>query len=285
MVLLVVEQVLTEFTNPSHTNTHVRTQATSVIEPISTESPSQCSIAPANDPLSSQMCQGPSSLLQSAHPTPVRCVLTDTSIGASNMTASSDIADKGFVIDVPPMSQLDSSVLEALPAYIKEKILIEYANKQAKKTSSGPAHEPVTTLMENPSSPKHTQDLVIALTEQGDVEQCVEKSVSTVVSSIMHTVIIENESTFIKEIRSYLREWILNCLDGPTVDDMHMVSDYFLKLTHSNLNVTSLSLKSMRRFIADLELLDWFAAFNELLSVVQLRVTSEYGGKLSIPSL
>lgn len=209
--------------------------------------------------------------------------------GASKMAASSDITDDSFVIDLPPMSQLDSSVLEALPPYLREKILNEYANK--KDDSTQKQVQLIPAIPSARSDRDHIlnafQDKDKALRDGGTNTQDIQipHSGSQISSKELLSndpVIIDNEDVFLKEVRSYVRDWILNFLEGPISEDVYIVSEYLLKLTDSNLNVASLALKSMRRFINELELIDWFSVFNQLLSNIQLRVTSVYGGQLLI---
>ena len=232
--------------------------------------------------------------LEAMYPTTKGTSSATITSGASKMAGTSDITDESFVIDLPPVSQLDSSVLEALPFYLREKILNEYANKE-KKYDSLHEYEPLTSAVttapfEQDHSLSTLQDEVKVHVDKDKNKQDFQNPSSDSWNSSMilitnDPIVIDNEEVFLKEVRAYVRDWILNFLEGPMIEDVHIVAEYLLKLADSNVNVASLALKSMRRFIDELELFSWFSVFNQLLSDVQLRVTSVYGGQLLINSL
>lgn len=175
--------------------------------------------------------------------------------GATAVLAPPSPRKDSSSIDVPPLSQLDSSVLDALPDSIRHEILTEYASKTAKKTS----------LQE------HTEEVTLALPPKK--EKYFTQSLG---------VIVANESVFLTEFRNYMEDWILHYVEGPPEEDLLIFSDYVVKLSIGNLDLTSLVLKTMRRFVARVELLSWYSIFNQLLETVQQSVTEQYNGQLKI---
>ncbi len=154
-------------------------------------------------------------------------------------------------IDVPPLSQLDDSVLDALPDSLRHEILTEYANKPAKKIS----------LKE--------QTKVIVVKKERRLAQTLE-------------VIIANESKFLTDARNYIQDWILHYIEGPPEEDVLIFSDYVVKLSIGNLDMTSQILRTMKRFVVRVELLSWYSVFNQLLDAVQQSVKEQYSGQLQI---
>ncbi len=154
-------------------------------------------------------------------------------------------------IDLPPLSQLDSSVLNALPELLKHEILQEYASKQAKVKTATPneAMTPTTDLLDS--------DRTLG-------------------------VVITNESLFLKDLRNYIQDWILHYIEGPPDEDVVIFNDYLIKLLTGNLDVSSQALKAMRRLTTRLELVSWYPVFNLLLENVEQCVREQYNGHLNI---
>ncbi len=98
-------------------------------------------------------------------------------------------------------------------------------------------------------------------------------------------VIITNESLFLRDIRRYIQDWILHYIEGPPEEDVAIFSDYLIKLSTGNLDVTSQALKAMRRLTLKLELISWYPVFNLLLENVEQCVGEQYSGHLDIPPI
>ncbi len=159
-------------------------------------------------------------------------------------------------IDIPPLSQLDNSVLGALPESIRREILAEYTSKPAKTT---------------PSNQEPTEQVIAPIPSR--MNKHFTKSLE---------VVIANERLFLRDIRNYMQDWILHYIEGPPEEDVLILTDYILKLSVGNLDMVSQVLKTMRRFVVRVELQSWYSVFNQLLAAVQQSVNKQYSGQLGI---
>jgi len=181
-----------------------------------------------------------------------------------------DTRDESFAIDLPPASQLDSSVLEALPPSMKEKILQSYA----KETSTSAACTDLGNI----------DKLAMLNTTRTNTElslQNTDEETSTI-PDVTSDVPSCEQSNFLKEFREYIRDWVTTFIEGPNKGDLEKVTKYLTDLSRTNLELVLVVLKYFRRLIARLELSMWYPAFNLLLSKLQAEVRHNYGGTLNV---
>ena len=177
--------------------------------------------------------------------------------------------DESFSIDLPPASQLDDSVLEALPPSMKNKILQSYAEKVFSAPSDVVADKKPVDLniaSVNTSLQQHSDDIVL---------------VPVLIPNVPHFE-LENQSEFVQEFRKYIQDWVTSFIDGPTEDDLEKVTEYLVILSRTNLEIVSVTLLYFRRLIARLELKMWYPVFNSLLYELQTDIKCQYGGTLSV---
>ena len=177
--------------------------------------------------------------------------------------------DESFSIDLPPASQLDDSVLEALPSSMKNKILQSYAEKMFSSTSDAVAdNKPVDLNIASVSASlqQHSDDIALV----------------PVLIPNVPPFELENESEFVQEFRKYIQDWFTSFIDGPMEDDLEKVTEYLIILSRTNLEIVSVTLLYFRRLITRLELKMWYPVFNSLLYELQTDVKCHYGGTLSV---
>lgn len=159
--------------------------------------------------------------------------------------------DEYFAIDLPPASQLDTSVLEALPAALKDKILKTYSDK-----ASESPRKVATSVQPEASRP------------------AAEESSSYCV--------VGDDSEFVASFRAYLKDWVDHSLDSAIDKDVEKVTDYLVQISRTNLTVVLCVLRYFRRLLTQRELTMWYSAFNRLLDGIQDQVKSQYHGTLPI---
>lgn len=192
-------------------------------------------------------------------------------VGSSHLVAEHrDTRDESFAIDLPPASQLDSSVLEALPPSMKEKILQSYA----KETSTSAACADLGNI-DKLAMLNNTRTNTEVSLQNTDEETSTIPDVTSDVPSC-------EQSNFLKEFREYIRDWVTTFIEGPNKDDLEKVTKYLTNLSRTNLEVVLVVLKYFHRLIARLELSMWYPAFNLLLSKLQAEVRHNYGGTLNV---
>ena len=177
--------------------------------------------------------------------------------------------DESFSFELPPASQLDDSVLEALPPSMKNKILQSYAVKMSSSTSDLVADKkPVDSNIASVSA---------SLRQQSDGISLVPVLIPNV-----PPFELENESEFVHEFRKYIQDWVTSFMDGPMEDDLEKVTEYLIILSRTNLEIVSVTLLYFRRLIVRLELKMWYPVFNSLLDELQTDIKCRYGGTLSV---
>lgn len=211
--------------------------------------------------------------------------------------AKPSASDESFLIDLPPMSQLDASVLEALPDALRDQILRSY-EKSIKKEDK-PTIRELTDKEE-----QGIRSLLAAERESSvhepDINPPVNHSTSHNIDPIKASVgdfplkqeslledrlIIDNEYEFLREFRKYIREWISCFKEGPNEGDAVKFADFFVSFTESHLEQTQIMLRFLRHLILQLESPGWALYFNSLLAKVQ-NVTKLYsGGTFNITEL
>ena len=156
--------------------------------------------------------------------------------------------DESFYI--PPASQLDASVFEALPEHYKIKISASYAKERAKESS------PVII-------PKHQGTPAIA----SPAEQETKSDVNTV----------DNDDVNIMTVFANLREWLQGSEeDGPSDDDVQLFSEYLINLIDDHMDMAYCILKHLWRKINQLQLTHWNPVYLQLLSSVQESMQEKY---------
>lgn len=198
--------------------------------------------------------------------------------------------DDSFLIDLPPASQLDTSVLAALPSSLCQKILEGYAGKEKSST---------------PKKEKGKEEGNDALFQEER-----SREVGTFAKPAMHTtknkLIVANtkrkwknwkDEIEVGDERIFLSSWkkyvsrLCNSSCGCPAEaeaegDLERTVDYLSKLARTNLEMTELCLKSFRRFV-DLQVCTpaWVSGFNMILQQVQEKIKSCYGGDLKMEPL
>lgn len=210
------------------------------------------------------------------------------------------------------MSQLDCSVLDALPSAMRNQILRSYEKSiksedvQLSKLVERERDELLSLLSStsdaSTTSVQQTQD---ELTSQRNVSDrstaykreaevtCGTERVSVQHEEVAATsatasdakILIGNQDEFLKEFRQYLKEWLAASADGPTESDALKFTDFFTTFAQSNLEVTQIMLRFFRRHILQLESKNWSLYFNTLLVEVQDVVKRCSGGTLKISEL
>ena len=232
------------------------------------------------------------------HPTPQQgSSKTSRSSGATpgaTLPLPHSEMDESFAVELPPASQLDSSVLEALPASLRRRILNGYRQQMMPPSSSDLPASRVTAAgskREATFDPIHPLPEVKTFHPPPVVRIHVGASETTPVcreltSGLLHAkpkgVPTGDESTFLSEHRAYLKDWVAHFSDGPRDSDVQKVVVYFTDLARRNLEVVNVLLKYFRRLVLNSDLCRWYSIFNFLLQKLQAEIRRQYGGTLSV---
>lgn len=200
--------------------------------------------------------------------------------------------DDSFHIDLPPASQLDVSVLAALPSDMCQKILEGYTEpaKMTVPKSEG------TEKYDSPTVERSGTSVQEGWVKDTDVVMrpavhAIERKSTTRLSALERKwkesrkggIVVGDERVFLSSWKKYIARLCNSSCDSPVSDDCERTADYLCKLAVTNLEMTELCLKSFRRFL-EMQLLEspWTPAFNAILGQVQERVKSFYGGVLKV---
>lgn len=221
------------------------------------------------------------------------------------------------MIDLPPMSQLDCSVLDALPSAMRNQILRSYEKSlksedvqlsklverereellslltSTSNTNVQQSEDVHNNMLSSEFVPPDSDHCTVAKREaettcipEREIElshvQHEEDATSTTKDAV---ILIGNQDDFLKEFRKYLKEWLANSVNGPTEDDALKFTDFFTTFAQSNLEVTQIMLRLFRRHILQLESKRWSLYFNTLLAKVQDIVKQCSGGTFNISEL
>ena len=106
-------------------------------------------------------------------------------------------------------------------------------------------------------------------------------------------IVIKDEKAFLSSWKEYVADWLSK--EGPVLEeDVTKIANYLRRLAKTNLEMTLLCLKSMRRLVQPHAGGDsggcgnsspWRLAFNEILKQAQEKVREVYGGALKIEQL
>ncbi len=185
--------------------------------------------------------------------------------------------DESFAVELPPASQLDVSVLDALPAALKDKILKSYGD------SRGSKDEPRNSQPEAHSSPaQQPRGEPPVVPRPAATDQCPGEPMYPTPPSHNSPCTVEDESDFLSAFRAYLKDWVDHFANAPRDDDVEKVTDFLLDLSRSNLTVLLSVLRYFRRLLARPEHAKWFPAFNFLLSILQGDVMQRCRGSLPV---
>ena len=221
--------------------------------------------------------------------------------------------DDSFAVDLPPVSQLDHGVLDALPSELREKIMEGY-NKQGKAvmlespkkrriTIEGRKEELASMVMssvDGDTGRTIPQALSVGVSENcrhpmkerevGKEEGEVGLGHACACESEIHPmeeeeVVISDEDRFLEDWKSDIREWVSSFCEGPAYSDILAVACHFCRLVNTNLKMVEVCLKIFRRFLASRGLIMWCPCLNFLLEQIQARVKTVYGGTLKVDPL
>jgi DNA repair protein REV1 len=146
------------------------------------------------------------------------------------------------LIETPPLSQLDQSVLLELPPEIQEKIFESYSGQ-----------------------------------EKADIAH-----VETVDCCDVKTLLIDcHPDVYMNNMRSDIRSWVMENPDGPPHDEVKQFEEFIVQLTLENLEIATLTLKCLKRSIISGNS-KWAEVFEVILSTVESEIHEKYGlrGKL-----
>lgn len=217
----------------------------------------------------------------------------------SSYTAARNL-DESFVVDLPPVSQLDHGVLDALPPQLREKIVEGYNKRGQAMAQIVPKKERITVGEDEEftnmvmSSSKGGMGGTTSQsgsggfcepTRGGEDNGENEKELRHKSEAEEEEVVISNEDHFLEDWKSDIREWVDLFCDGPTDDDVLAVASHFCRLANTNLKMVEVCLKIFRRFLVSRGLVVWCPCFNFLLEQIQGRVKIVYGGTLKVEEL
>lgn len=182
--------------------------------------------------------------------------------------------DESFNLDLPPASQLDHGVLDALPTQLREKIMDSY-NKKGVADKLTPAEVGQSGTNDASEFGDVTEERIAGRSSP------VEKTVETENDE----VIVRDESRLMEDWKSDIFEWTESFREGPSDDDVIMVATHFCRMASTNLKMVEVCLKIFRRFLMSRELSAWTPCFNVLLEQIQEKVWLVYGGTLKVEPL
>ena len=170
-------------------------------------------------------------------------VSSKPSLLLSSPVGSINLLDETF--EIPPASQLDVSVFEALPEHYRTKISALYAKEKIETSSwiQGPS---------NPVSPPSTNV---------ETAQFSDANMTTVFA--------------------YLRDWLDHSEDGPIDSDLELFSEYIVNLLATRMDTVYCMLRYLWRRIASQQLTSWEPGFVQLLSAVQAEMLKNYHVELN----
>lgn len=195
----------------------------------------------------------------------------------SSSMPSEEGIDDSFAIDLPPASQLDHSVLFALPSSMCQKILEGYSGREKLVV-------PKKEVVED-SGPV-TADSGGTSLNIGVATKPVTRHERKWKRSRKDEIAVGDEGIFLSSWKKYISKLCSSSREGPVDDDCQRTADYLSKLARTNLEMTELCLKSFRRCV-ELQswMSEWISAFNSILQQVQEKVTEFYGGVLKMEPL
>ena len=156
--------------------------------------------------------------------------------------------DQSLNLDLPPASELDESVLLALPPEIQEKIFDKYSK--------------MSNLEQYPSDHSRPSNRSLSI-----------------------NIPCKARDQYIKQLRDNIKFWVANCPNGPHSSDHDSFCEFLSQLCKDNLEIAELALKCLRRVVAKQSRKEWIDVFNMLLSSVQSVLRQQCVGKLTIADI
>lgn len=202
--------------------------------------------------------------------------------------------DESFAVDLPPASQLDHSVLDALPPQLREKIMDSY-NKRGQavkelpmeRITAGGREEELARMLVS-SSEGDTERAIPQVASAGVGENCghpMEGQIHTCNSEVEEEVVIADEDRFLEDWKSDIHEWVDSFCEGPKESDVLAVASHFCRLVNTNLKMVEVCLKIFRRLLVSQGSIMWCSCLNFLLQQIQAKVKTMYGGTLKVEPL
>ena len=155
---------------------------------------------------------------------------------------------------LPPLSELDQSVLLALPPDLQDKILNEYSNKPHKHMEKGSNGQSASLSCNNNNGGASCSAVVEIKHHDFNAIR------------ITHGI----QEQYVSDLRSNLRKWVTKSKNGPTEIETTSFNSYVSWLTLSNVEIVYLALKCLKRLIVSRKLVkEWVSLFNGSLAIVQ----------------
>lgn len=199
-------------------------------------------------------------------------IIKETLVGESSSTSpispsqknelrasSSGVSSNDCIYNLPPIDDLDQSVLLELPPDIQDKILNEYSSKSEIKSSNT-----TTQVIDNATPP------LSDVTPKGHA---------------FVNISPQMQDSYVDTLRNNIRKWVLSsCSTGPSQEECDSFLNYVEWLAEVNIEVVYLAFKCLRRVvISQQQTKEWISLFNDSLSAVQRKLLSmEYLSKLDI---
>ena len=171
----------------------------------------------------------------------------------AGMNSACSTGFESMILDLPPASQLDQSVLLALPSDLQEEVFNGYSKRGDKETKT---LDPVSTepLLTDPLSP-----LSLSSLSSGNPER------------------------FLNKTRTHIKAWVALYPAGPKEGDSTIFIQFLISLIELNaLEIVSLSLKCFHRTIQHGANEKWKEEYTRIVSVIQNEVLIRYNGQLPI---
>lgn len=168
---------------------------------------------------------------------------------ASPSKSTADELNTSLILDLPPASQLDQSVLLALPSDIQEKVFEGYSKPH--DTSSQGHHKTVSMPQFN----------------------CLSSSIST------------TPEIFMSDVRTNIKAWVSLYPSGPSHLSVNQFIEFIQRLLTVNLEMVDLALKCLCRSVTMNDTEEWKDSFARILTAIQFDICSLHRGELAIDNI
>lgn len=202
------------------------------------------------DPCSSSSLCTSSTTTPSSKPTTLSCLQSSEATNLVTELAGRNVAGYSGELsglDLPSPSQLDVSVLLALPADIQESILSSYSKMKPKETGSQPM-----------CSKNQCHSFASASTKSSNWPP-----VQFTFNTLSH------QRAFVEDLRHNLKQWVRANPRGPSDHDATIFNQFIESFALHCLHETEVVLKCFRRTVVSGRFLDWSSTFNLTLKLVQ----------------
>jgi hypothetical protein len=201
-------------------------------------------------------------------------------------------------IELPPASQLDVSVLTALPSSICQEILEGYSSREeqtlpGKEKIEDKYYSPMKERIEEGSPAVGANSVFVQVDRHTTRVDSVTKPVKHISAldrkrraNRKEEIVVGDERVFLLSWKKYIAKLCSSSRDGLAFGDCERTTSYLCKLATTNLEMTELCVKSFRHFLELKSLvIQCGSAFNTVLKQVQDKVSEVYGGILKIEPL